>query len=358
MDRVNEGHRYARARQALHHTFMTMTSTSMSDSTPSRRAESPKQTQITVVLDISNTSNEQVTAALCNSAIAPSDQPQPTAECSNKTSEGDPSEITDQPLSKKALKRKLKAERFQASKLERRAREKAAKKEKKQARKERMENGEQNSADEEAEEREKKRRKIRKVDKEEGSRKGEVFNARVVVDLGFDEMMSEKVCFNSFTPGYPSLSSTRQEINSLSSQLAYTYAANRRTSKPFASILFAPLNGRLRSRMDGDNEAVYRRWTNCEWWEDNFDMLWYRFEPEEEDKRDVRILGDIVGKERASCRKEELVYLTADSGDILEELKEGETYVLGGIVDHNRYKVSFIRNLNYVMSQMELDSHL
>jgi tRNA (guanine9-N1)-methyltransferase len=34
-----------------------------------------------------------------------------------------------------------------------------------------------------------------------------------------------------------------------------------------------------------------------------------------------------------------VIYLTADSAEILEELKEGDTYIIGGICDHNRYKV-------------------
>jgi hypothetical protein len=34
-----------------------------------------------------------------------------------------------------------------------------------------------------------------------------------------------------------------------------------------------------------------------------------------------------------------VVYLTADSEEELMELKEGEIYVIGGICDHNRYKV-------------------
>lgn len=37
--------------------------------------------------------------------------------------------------------------------------------------------------------------------------------------------------------------------------------------------------------------------------------------------------------------RESVIYLTADSDEELMELKEGETYVIGGICDHNRYTV-------------------
>lgn len=37
---------------------------------------------------------------------------------------------------------------------------------------------------------------------------------------------------------------------------------------------------------------------------------------------------------------QEYIYLSADADHELETLKENETYIIGGIVDRNRYKVS------------------
>jgi tRNA (guanine9-N1)-methyltransferase len=84
-------------------------------------------------------------------------------------------------LSKKAQKRALKMARLEERKLERRAKEKAAKKEKKRRRAERIATGEQLSEDERTE----KRAKL--------SRAKEPFAARVVLDLAFDDKMSDKV---------------------------------------------------------------------------------------------------------------------------------------------------------------------
>lgn len=253
-----------------------------------------------------------------------------------------PENTSEVVLSKKAQKRALKMARFEERKMERRAKEKASKKEKKRKRAERLAAGEQLSEDEGQ-----KRAKLL-------NRAKEPFAARVVLDLGFDDKMSDKVCgvfaFHSMSPTVWS----PQEITSLCSQLAYVYSINRRSSNPFRALLFTSLNGRTLSRLEKQNDAGYKRWTGTEWWSESYDRLWSQdsvgsapgdggssggaaseedcAEDDGDDNNPEKLLATPVSRDR-------VVYLTADSTEVLEELKEGETYVIGGLCDHNRYKV-------------------
>lgn len=133
-----------------------------------------------------------------------------------------------------------------------------------------------------------------------------------------------------------------QEVNSLCGQLSFTYSSNRSAMRPFSSILCTSLNGRTRKRLDYLGDASYLRWRGVRWWEDDFDKLWSGEAVSEvkfmgDDKADSD--GDKVEKETDKAEKGSVVYLSADADDELEELTEGETYVIGGICDKNRYKV-------------------
>ncbi|TFK25920.1 hypothetical protein FA15DRAFT_549526, partial [Coprinopsis marcescibilis] len=221
-----------------------------------------------------------------------------------------------QPLSKNALKRIAKEERWQAVKLERRAREKEAKKAKKRLVAEKRAAGELDDDEDEQKKRDVKRRKVQ-------------FGGRVVVDLGFDNLMNAK------------------EIKSLSSQLAYTYSANRQASFPF-SLLFTSLSGQTLERLENLGQASYKRWANSEWWADGFERLWSG--PEGSSSAGTQSGGtssnpvnaDAVPADEAQPSLDEIrqrvVYLTADTEDELTELLPDEIYIIGGICDHNRYK--------------------
>ncbi|KAF8625590.1 hypothetical protein AX15_005290 [Amanita polypyramis BW_CC] len=233
--------------------------------------------------------------------------------------------------SKNALKKAAKAERYAAYKLERRAREKEAKKQKKRVRAEKRAAGE---PDDEEESHQKKKIKLE-------------FGGRVVIDLGFDDMMTDKVLSRQGFCGAEQYTFL-QEITSLCSQLAYTYSANRSASYPF-SLLYTSLGSRTFVRLEGMSNAGYKRWTETEWWKEGYEQLWSRQDvPEQEQPTADRPSSDIdtmdnpevpsSHRKLAKAARDTVVYLTADSEEELSELKPDETYIIGGLCDHNRYK--------------------
>jgi len=108
--------------------------------------------------------------------------------------------------------------------------------------------------------------------------------------------------------------SNGKEIVSMSSQLSHCYAYNRRSLKTL-DLWITSLCGRLGERMDTVMHGVHRKWRGIEVSSDGYDGL----------------LNTVA--------KEDLVYLTADSDNVIESLDTKKVYIIGGIVDKNRYKV-------------------
>lgn len=88
-------------------------------------------------------------------------------------------------------------------------------------------------------------------------------------------------------------------------------------------VIFTSFNARTKQRMDGMNNSAHLRWPRTHFCAEGYESLWK---------------PDQVGDTLPRLERENVVYLTADTDVELSELQEGETYIIGGIVDHNRYK--------------------
>lgn len=192
------------------------------------------------------------------------------------------------PISKRQAKKAAKRAAYEAAKPERRAREKAARKEK--LARARAEGSESTART--------KRRKVVPLSKRP------CFNCTLCVDLGgWDDKMSER------------------EMISLTSQLCYCYNTTR-CAKHKYSMLVAHWSGRVKERMEPEG-ALKGQWRQ-----------WHQY-------ADIQMRQESLEQllESNEVARDRVVYLTADSPNVLESLTEHDTYVLGGIVDKNRYKV-------------------
>ncbi|XP_058197177.1 tRNA (guanine(9)-N1)-methyltransferase-like [Rhododendron vialii] len=207
-----------------------------------------------------------------------------------------------QPLmSKRAQKKLLKQQKFEAKKAQKKA---LAKEQRKREGERKRREWEERVAGLSEEEREKligsrkglKKERMEKRCEERESKVKRLNEAKtqgqnIVVDLEFASLM------------------TPSEINSLVQQIMYCYAMNARCSSPGHLWL---------TGCHGEMEIQLQRLPGFDKW-----II------EKENRPYVEAFQD---------RKEHLVYLTADSENILEELDPRKIYIVGGLVDRNRWK--------------------
>ncbi|XP_048458705.1 RNA (guanine-9-)-methyltransferase domain-containing protein 2 [Rhincodon typus] len=116
-------------------------------------------------------------------------------------------------------------------------------------------------------------------------------NLRVVLDCSFDSLMVLK------------------DVKKLHKQIQRCYAENRKAAHPVRMYLTSH-SGQLKKNMDENDKG----WVN-----------W----------KGITVTPEHVSE---AIKKEDLVYLTSDSPNVLNDLDATKAYIIGGLVDHNHHK--------------------
>lgn len=170
-----------------------------------------------------------------------------------------------------------------------------------------------------------------------------------------------------------------QEIHSLAQQLSFCYASNRRTTAPFRSLIFtgpspysglsppggstserapnnsAVLDGYIAAMESASSALPFSASRTGKQLDKMGDKQWRRW-------KNVRIVEDggldalVNGAE--GMDPSSMVYLTADTDETITSLDESKTYIIGGLVDRNRYKhvcLDRARSLGLQVARLPID---
>lgn len=279
-----------------------------------------------------------------------------------------PTATADPPLSKKALKRQKRWEKTQAIKKRRKEQSKEIRRIKAQ-----NEGRDLDAEREQQKQNEKEGKGWARREKawKERCQKGNIDESfRVCFDCNFEDQMTWK------------------EVNSLSLQLRYAYAMNRKSSMPL-HVHVTGVKGECDTRkhlekIDGfpDSWAGRAYYVHEESLEDVFGSAMSNVveSKDDEGKQEDNEESKSEGKEEGTDNKDDsqqsqpmlrpnhqLVYLTGDSENTLSTLDNNTTYIIGGIVDRNRLKRAAIERAEAIGSntslpiktaRLPLDEHL
>ncbi|KAJ3195257.1 tRNA methyltransferase 10 [Irineochytrium annulatum] len=212
--------------------------------------------------------------------MASADAPETTGEQATGPSDQGPAAAAPPTLSRKAQKRQRRQAEFDAHREE----FKKARKEKRVQLKQRR-----------REEREKQIEEGTYVppERKKGPPVGQAGSGvRVVLDMDFDDKMSEK------------------DMESAAAQVARCYSVNR-AAKKTVDLVAAACGPKMTA-------ALSKRVPDWTKWK-NFISF---------DERQYHQMNE----------KDDIIYLSADSPDVLERLEPGKSYIIGGLVDHNKHK--------------------
>ena len=214
------------------------------------------------------------------------------------------------PISKNQLKRLKKKEEWEKKKKEIRKFHKEKQKEKKRLKKEKFEEELKNNPKllEEYNKQQQIPHKTKKERNEEFLAKINNDGIKIVIDCDFENLMNEK----------SNISMIRQ--------ISEIYHINKHTEKPFNLMLFnvGPI---LLNLLKKNN---YENWLGVK--------IFLKEQFETFDDFILKELYKNQNTEKLNDLKQKIFYLSADSENEINDLNKNFTYIIGGIVDRNKYK--------------------
>lgn len=148
----------------------------------------------------------------------------------------------------------------------------------------------------------------------------------IVIDCDFDELMHDG------------------ERVSLGAQVTRSYSDNR-NSRYRSYLTVCSFGGKLKERFETVMEGMYKSWRNVRFLDEDFvetggkAKQWMIEEKRPEFKGAFAKYARMTDEEKASLKEQgEVVYLSSEADETLDELKPYSTYIIGGLVDKNREK--------------------
>ncbi|KAK8833303.1 hypothetical protein WA577_007834 [Blastocystis sp. JDR] len=150
---------------------------------------------------------------------------------------------------------------------------------------------------------------------------------RVLIDLDFQELMRPN------------------EISSLTQQVMYSYGFIRRAKRPLRLVLTS-VKDEIKTKLE--KIQGFHSWL--------VGSLSFRNEQIEQYEASVSEVNTTV--ESFHYPNDKMVYLSADADETITELEDDKVYIIGGIVDRNRYKnltLNKAKQLGYRCAKLPLE---
>ena len=138
------------------------------------------------------------------------------------------------------------------------------------------------------------------------------------------------------------------ELKSLGLQITRCYSDNRK-AKFRAHLALSSFGGKMKERFDGILAQQYTSWKGFQFFEEDFVAVAEKSKEWMTGPKGGEIAGALKSlrgdeesgepeKNQDSAEEGEIVYLSAESENVLTHLNPNSTYIIGGLVDKNRHK--------------------